>query len=611
MTYHAALRERLIAVVTALGAVAVTLALLAGMPYVLWQAVGVPWPDRVHSWSELGERLGEPISDPLVVELLAVVGWVCWAAFAFTVIREICWYTAHFPQLLHDRRTHHEHVATLSLKGSLAAVCIGTLVVAVLSLWRPAPAAAQQPSSANAAPQRISATAPLAPSTARPGSAVTNSSAEAPGPHAGSAAVRHFEYLVVEGDTLWDIAATHLGDALKWPRIYALNKDRVQRDGTRLSDPDLLKPGWRLTIPAAHNRPTSPATLPTPDRPAPHAAPQLSPPASTVAAQPTPARKPAIDQQAAADRHAHEQRPLPTPEQNDAVAYRGADAQQGPAAIGFGEASLIGITAAAGLLAARRYWYVHQRRRREPEAAVPALSPLVDKAAQAAHAAAQPAGNHDPDALIVRRTAPQQPRSADVVTIGVSDNTEVPLDILAMAGGCAWTGPGAKDAARALLTGILTTAERQRPADPHVKAVVPQDLSDCLLSGLPLQFTALTQTTDTSQAVHQAEQHLIAHARVQHNRETAELATLDSADEVAPGSLLLVVTPDAAHTGQIQAIASRSQPGVLIVLSLDTPLPARSTGTSPSTAPPSAQKGASNTQEIWSCSASHPMPAET
>ncbi|MEU7642106.1 BTAD domain-containing putative transcriptional regulator [Streptomyces sp. NPDC039016] len=384
--------------------------------------------------------------------------------------------------------------------------------------------------------------------------------------------MRHIEYTVVEGDNLWDIAAAHLGDALKWPRIYALNKNRVQRDGARLSDPDLLKPGWRLTIPVTHHRPTSPATLPMPDRPTPDAAPQ-SPPASTAPAQPTPDRKSATDQPAATDRHAAGSRPVPTPKHNDAVTYRKAEVEQGPAAIDFGEASLIGITVAAGLLVARRYWYVHQRRRREPEAAVPALSPLVDKAAQAAHAAAQPAGHRDPDALIVRRTAPQRPRSADTVTIGVSDNTEVPLDILATAGGCTWTGPGAQDAARALLTGVLTAAERQRSTAPHVKAVVPQDLADCLLPGLPPRFTALTQTTDTSQAVHLAEQHLIAHARVQHDRDTAGLGAADCADERDPGSLLLVVTPDAAHTGQIQAIATRSQPGVLTVLTLDTPLP--------------------------------------
>ncbi|MFE3646439.1 BTAD domain-containing putative transcriptional regulator [Streptomyces sp. NPDC059152] len=569
MTHPAAPRQRLTAAITALGTLALTLALLAGMPYVLWQAADIPWPDSVHSWHELGERLAQPISDPLVIDLLAMVGWVCWAAFAFTVVREVCWYTAHLPQLLQDRRTHHDHVATLSLKGSLAALCIGTLIVALLSLWRPTTADAQQPSFANEAPHRIAATAPLDPaatqqSTPSTATTVARPRPDAPGPHTSAKAVRHIEYTVVEGDTLWDIAAAHLGDALKWPRIYALNKDRVQSDGARLDDPDMLQAGWRLTLPVS-DHPVSPATSVAPDGPTPDSV------SKSPSASPAPPR-PAPDQGPATGRHA-----LSTPRQDDAAPGRKeeAAAAPGPAAIGFGEASLIGITAAAGLLAARRYWYVHQRRRREPDAQVPALSPLVDKAAQAAHAAAQPRRPHDPEALITRRTPPQQPCSADTVTIGVSDNGEVPIDVLATTGGCTWTGPGAEDAARALLTGVLTAAERQRPAAPHVKAVVPQDLADCLLPGLPRQFSAVTQTTDTAHAVRIAEQHLVVHARAQHDRDTPTTrpATSDSADETEPGALLLLATPDAAHIGQVQALATRSRPGVLIVLTLNTPLP--------------------------------------
>ncbi|MFJ5952510.1 BTAD domain-containing putative transcriptional regulator [Streptomyces noursei] len=547
------------------------------MPYVLWQAVGIPWPGSVHSWHELGERLAQPISDPLVIDLLAVVGWVCWAAFAFTVVREVCWYTAHLPQLLHDRRAHRDHVANLSLKGSLAALCIGTLVVALLSLWRPATAAAQQHSFTDEAPHRITATAPLNPAlvqqaTTGAATMAAMSRPKANGPHAGAEAVWHIEYTVVEGDTLWDIAATHLGDALKWPRIYALNKDRVQSDGARLDDPDMLQAGWQLTLPVSDHRPASPATALARDDPTPDSeSTSLFPSASPALPRPAPEHSPATGQQATGP-HA-----LSTPRPDDGASGRKeeAEAAPGPAAIGFGEASLIGITAAAGLLAARRYWYLHQRRQREPDAQVPALSPLVDKAAQAAHAAAQPRRPRDPEALITRRTPPQPPRSADTVTIGVSDNSEVSLDVLATTGGCTWTGAGAEDAARALLTGILTAAERQRPAAPHVKAVVPQDLADCLLPGLPRQFSAVTQTADTAHAVRIAEQHLVIHARAQHGLDTPTTgpATSDSAEETEPGALLLLATPDAAHIGQVQALARRSRPDVLIVLTLNTPLP--------------------------------------
>ncbi|MFJ9619074.1 BTAD domain-containing putative transcriptional regulator [Streptomyces noursei] len=571
MTHHAALRERLTAAVTVLGTLVVTLALLAGMPYVLWQAVGIPWPESVHSWHELGERLAQPISDPLIIDLLAMVGWVCWAAFAFTVVREVCWYTAHLPQLLHDRRTHHDHVATLSVKGSLAALCIGTLVVALLSLWRPTTANAQQPSFTNEAPHPTTATAPLNPAVAQQAipSTATTAATPAPegtGPHASAKAARHIEYTVVEGDTLWDIAAAHLGDALKWPRIYALNKDRVQSDGARLHDPDTLQAGWQLTLPVSDRHPVPPATAPALHVPTPDSV-SKPPSASPAPPQPTPDHRPATGQQATG-RHAPS-----TPRPDDGAADRNAEEAPGPATIGFGEASLIGITTATGLLAARRYWYIHQRRQREPQAAVPALSPLVDKAAQAAHAATQPRQQPGPEDLIVRRTPPQPPRTADSVTIGVSGNTEVPVDVLATAGGCTWNGPGAEGAARALLTGILTAAERQRPNPPRTKAVVPHVLADSLLPGLPPQFTALTQTPDTAQAVCLAEQHLVAHARSHDDRDTPapDAAAADRSDETDPGHLVLTVSPDAAHIGQVQAVAARSHPGILTVLTLGTP----------------------------------------
>lgn len=50
-------------------------------------------------------------------------------------------------------------------------------------------------------------------------------------------------YTVVEGDTLWDIAATHLGDATRWPEIYSLNQ------GVIGDNPDLIYPGQELQLP--------------------------------------------------------------------------------------------------------------------------------------------------------------------------------------------------------------------------------------------------------------------------------------------------------------------------------------------------------------------------
>jgi len=56
-------------------------------------------------------------------------------------------------------------------------------------------------------------------------------------------------YVVQPGDTLSEIAEDHLGDADAYPSIFRASRDNVQPNGAHLSDPDLLLPGWKLTIP--------------------------------------------------------------------------------------------------------------------------------------------------------------------------------------------------------------------------------------------------------------------------------------------------------------------------------------------------------------------------
>lgn len=51
-------------------------------------------------------------------------------------------------------------------------------------------------------------------------------------------------YVVEKGDTLWAIAERYYGDGSEWPRIHEANRDRID-------DPDVIQPGWELTIPEA------------------------------------------------------------------------------------------------------------------------------------------------------------------------------------------------------------------------------------------------------------------------------------------------------------------------------------------------------------------------
>lgn len=97
-------------------------------------------------------------------------------------------------------------------------------------------------------------------------------------------------HVVVEpGDTLWHIAEYELGDPFQWPELYEANADVIQPTGGALRDPDLIQPGWHLSIPgqdATPARPSVPATpSPASSSPETPASPAADAPAA-AAAQP-------------------------------------------------------------------------------------------------------------------------------------------------------------------------------------------------------------------------------------------------------------------------------------------------------------------------------------
>ncbi len=58
-------------------------------------------------------------------------------------------------------------------------------------------------------------------------------------------------YIVKKGDTLWGIAAKHLGSPFEWPRLWRHNnrKDVVAITGRSIPNPDLIYPGQKLLLP--------------------------------------------------------------------------------------------------------------------------------------------------------------------------------------------------------------------------------------------------------------------------------------------------------------------------------------------------------------------------
>ena len=117
-------------------------------------------------------------------------------------------------------------------------------------------------------------------------------------------AYREAQYVVKTGDTLSGIAEAKLGDPLRYPELFEASRDTVQPDGESLTDPDLIRLGWEITIPghAKHkagppeespDQTAPPSTVEPPSKPPPMS--RLPRPDAGPAAEPHSAANPTAD----------------------------------------------------------------------------------------------------------------------------------------------------------------------------------------------------------------------------------------------------------------------------------------------------------------------------
>lgn len=413
-------------------------------------------------------------------------------------------------------------------------------------------------------------------------------------------------------DSLWRIADRELSDGARWPELFTLNKGRIQTDGHRLTTPNLIYPGWRLLIPAeagawpaprdqrhdGDRHPEDPAprspSVPTTPRPAPSA----TAPADTQAPGPTTTPKPTAATPASTPATT-----FPPPTGTSASAGQPSSPTADPETpAGPSPAPGIGLPAGgpgielpgggyvglslAGLIAAALISIgARQRRHRDgsPEPAETGLPPVV-RALQLAHADAQLPNpylpGHVADAQPDHRENSAPPAGAAVQLIrargpaGVTSDTPGADDGvrggLAPSGddegpgaaidlrdtrGLGLIGPGATDAARALLVDLL--ARRHEPDAPPIEILIPADTLAVVLpraAGAP-RPSRLRATTDLDTALDVAEVELLTRARL-------------SADQRARlGTLVLLVTPQPHAQQRLQAILDNgSTLGVIGIL---------------------------------------------
>jgi Bacterial transcriptional activator domain/LysM domain len=235
--FWAAVRQRIVALI----AIATLAALVVGVPYLLINVVGSPIPAEWPTWAELQAALEGQIRWGPVIDVLTALAWLAWAQFTVCVLVEL-------QAGLSRPRTPARRIPLAGFNQSWARrLVVAALLLVSTSGLTPA-VAGTHPATRPA----VTVSAPMDPSAVARSSEVATANgshvaAEDPSTHrAGSLG----QYVVRTGDNLWDLAERFLsGDGLRYHEIWELNRDQMQPDGTWMASPDIVRPGWVLTMP--------------------------------------------------------------------------------------------------------------------------------------------------------------------------------------------------------------------------------------------------------------------------------------------------------------------------------------------------------------------------
>ncbi|WP_035851156.1 BTAD domain-containing putative transcriptional regulator [Kitasatospora azatica] len=505
--------ERLGRLLRALGAAGVLAGLLAGLPYLLLHYAQQFRPEHLPDLDEITVWASNPLSEFLLLQLLYCLCWVLWAYLLLQTARELCWHAVHFAALLSEIGPD---AVAFTARRTIAGLLVGAIVLAIATSLRSTPAHRSNATLADWS-SPITATAPADPSITAP---PTPSTAPAP---AAARTQAPGACTVGPGDTLWDLAERHLDNPLRWREIYELNKMLPQSDGRHLSDPDRVYPGWTMLLPG-----TPQVAITSPVQPA---TPSPPPSTSTVPLAPAPPQA-APSAEAPSPASGTRQTAEPT---RAATPHEASD----PGIQLPSEAGYFAVTVAVALSAAAVRRTLRRRRDYRPGDPASQDQPRPEETALVAamrritrlhpDASTDPAGPPVPvgDFPFATRGA-RQHGLLDLLT-----GHQHPMLTLA--------GPGADDAARALLASALTTAGRAR-------LLLPRSEVTRLAPGLTdRQLAPCHLAADLEEALGVLEEELLRRARLHQDNPRA-------VDGHQPGPLVLLARHDPRQHQRLSAL---------------------------------------------------------
>lgn len=230
-------------------------AIVGGVPYVLLRFFGTPWPDRMPNRDVLFDAL----TAETVISIITFFVWIAWLHFVICLIAEAVseirghGLSPRIPLGGGSQTLARRLISGVVLIAGAASVTLPVAnAVTATSVGNPTSVSVAQ-SNDNSSVESFRQTEPR--SSVQVGVAPvkhTHTGVRTNNDHTGQV-VKYTEVRPPHGrnyDCLWDIAERYLGEGRRYKEIYDLNKNKLQPDGRRLTNPDLIMPGWQVRLPA-------------------------------------------------------------------------------------------------------------------------------------------------------------------------------------------------------------------------------------------------------------------------------------------------------------------------------------------------------------------------